>query len=685
MNLKLHFLKTITGLFISLLSMAVLAQNRNAPPKKKMIKIHADVIYSVSMTIDTSCSNCFLGDTYTSHATMIRSGQLSLAGEWEYLEDNAVNIIYIKYHYDPENPAVLNYTSGHGEIKATGGFDEKSYLTSETKLNGILDAGEHRTDITRCHNPGMIDIDIQIVQPNNKLGNTNIFSINVVFKGKTTMSGDQYAYSSGWGPIDDGTPSDAVASIGASNTGEESSKALKITPTPTGYILNGSYTETSSSGMIEKTTYTITIGEPLPKDVEVKNLETLHPHCVITDSTDKVVELTAVAKKGTGQIQIDSFEIKMGSKPCLILKNQGGTSPFLILKGCAKTTEQITIVALYKKAGKQERSEPFELNWCYIEKPELVKDKWNYELKDKKNYLYDGTDKKLEITAYTKHWLNGKEEDKELKWEIKPNDNGLFKNVTITQGKREKFEATQLPEKNDDFGNKYIKAKYIDNDCECESDTTGVTLFYSVAVNKNDDAKNNPEGKYPNWFYYWKQTPAWIEIYAWKYYDDNLPPPLSGGATSVGEVARFERDIDQIIISRWACNRTYGTVAEGGWRFGLDCFATGIRHENYHRTELNAWWGKHMVNHSIFKDCDLDMVPNSVEESLKGCRTGCPGGPLPFNKFSCDDRPKNLADTSEVSDLEINAYRVGWQQWKVGQGDKYDWGCPGKQCPGNIY
>ncbi len=421
-----------------------------------------------------------------------------------------------------------------------------------------------------------------------------------------------------------------------------------------------------------------------PLKVEVKNLSPVNLHCVLSKNQDeeKTVELTAFLEPAGTDGEFEKFEVRMGSKPCKIVQNTGGKNPLLVLKGNAKRNDKVNIVAIYKKKGELIFSEPFELNWCMLEKPELKDNPYNALTGRNDCFLFsEDNPGRITIDAKTTLWYNGKEnKDDFVEWEISPNPDKMFTSEEYKNGREVKIRVEKLPENNKDFGIKNIKAKYDAEGCLCESEETEVQIFFPA------DSKNNPEGKYPNWFYYWKQTKAWSNPPNWVYFDDNLPD-----SKYKGEVARYNPYTDQIYISKWAGNQTYGKIVEnGGWRYGIDCFATGVRHEECHRTELISWWGLKMVNYSELNDCDMDLVPNTIEEQNAGCKSGCLTIPLDAalklatgknpSQYSCNKRPEHMKD--QVTDMEMNAYECGWNAWEVGKANDEDWSCPGKQCPG---
>ena len=143
-----------------------------------------------------------------------------------------------------------------------------------------------------------------------------------------------------------------------------------------------------------------------------------------------------------------------------------------------------------------------------------------------------------------------------------------------------------------------------------------------------------------------------------------------------------------------SCARRQGDVIDSGkTATGIDCFAELIRHEGVHQVELKRWWasipgeeapsmcGLGVVNRLAGIDSDGDLVPDLIEEPLSGTR-GC----SPTDARSCSGRPQ-IVTTSRTGertvtgplDVEMNAYTIGWNAWKLGHADTEDWSKCGEQ------
>ncbi len=430
--------------------------------------------------------------------------------------------------------------------------------------------------------------------------------------------------------------------------------------------------------------------------VEVKSRNIGNPHCSCKNFAP--LEFTAAASKKGGKFQKFIVE-SSGTKP-EIVKNEGGDRPLLIIKGAGRKTGKTFIKAVYETVNKTGKdiylSKPYEMNFCDdIEKPRF-KD-GPYTIRDdpkKESFIFDdGIPGALEMIAFTNNiWVNGKEVKEKLKWDISPNE-GMFdvevKQPTEHGGHTAEFRADKMPDTNDKFGKKIVRAEFKNEKCDCESEEAEAKIFFWR------DAYNNPNpyDKMPNWAYYWSQTKAGVRGVPFKVVK-TMPPlkkmfnlcigayVVEGDPNVPAQYAYF----DDIIYLTERVAKLYSPLYTPACMNrprrinpkekgdiedrGIDCFAVLLRHENQHRIELSLWWGPKMSNYSCVEDPDGDLVPTDVEVNTPGCNF--------FLPKSCASVPAFLQDV--VSDVELNAYNVGWQ-WVPGTADKEDWACPGKQCP----
>ena len=237
-----------------------------------------------------------------------------------------------------------------------------------------------------------------------------------------------------------------------------------------------------------------------------------------------------------------------------------------------------------------------------------------------------------------------------------------------------------MAEESADFGPLQISARVLG-----AGETREVLVFFDPL------AKNHPgehAGATPNWFYYWGQTSAQGN-FSKPEYVSKMP---SCSSTDDSAMARYMYDTDVIymvdLAYRGSCVTRQGDVIDTGKTAeGIDCFAELIRHEDVHRVELKQWWGpfkgqaapaacglstNYIINEIADIDDDGDLVPDVIEKSLSSTR-GCD----PDDDKSCSGRP--VVKGKSPIDVEMNAYTVGWNAWKLGHADTEDWSKCGAQ------
>ncbi|MEZ0372548.1 MAG: hypothetical protein ACAI44_25880, partial [Candidatus Sericytochromatia bacterium] len=404
--------------------------------------------------------------------------------------------------------------------------------------------------------------------------------------------------------------------------------------------------------------------------------------------------------------KFEKFEVKSDGAMPQILANEGGAKPKLELKGDAKSSGKTKITAVYRDAkGNLQKSKAFEVNFCELEgKPELAPNPTYLPTSDKEAYVYDKSSRgRLEIQAHArkvKLWSSGQEQDlTNLVWEIKPAAARQFSPKANDTAKEVNFISESLPLNNSDFGKKQITLTTAPDACDCTltSEPEKVKVFYPINISGNDYDGNlitNPGGKEPNWLYYYKQTPAWTGISnsSW-----DVTIPKAGWLTEVDpdETCRYDFWTDVLYISNAVIFK--GALAppdEPGDRAFIDALATCLRHEGQHRVDFLKWWGLKMERYPkaasyvgwinvldpLSPDCDHDWVPNDFEH-IEKCNDGCaPMSSLKASQHSCPSVPAHLR--SKLRDHELHAYNTGWNTWKRGQANQYDWGYPGNQCDG---
>jgi hypothetical protein len=391
--------------------------------------------------------------------------------------------------------------------------------------------------------------------------------------------------------------------------------------------------------------------------------------CMTNDDTEKSLHFIAGATPAGGEFS--EFVVTSNGKMPEIISNNGGDQPSLDLVG-TKDTGEVTLKITYTQNGVRRTSDPFVVNFCAIEKLELAD--------DEHDLAFDGLGR-LVVNAKAKAWRAGNDVSAELEWDLEkmgaPTE--LRAEPANRTGKEMRFTYWDLPKQNTDFGAKRLTAR-TKNVCACERGDT-IRAFFVATDN------DHPDDRSPNWFYYWKQTPAAGGARSRLEYRASVEDAsLPGVSAADYDPVTTKIYVSDELIGAKGCHARYSR--ETGLMLldpstnqarGIDCFGETARHEMQHRTDALAWWGtehgKEALNTAeyVLLDPDGDMVPSRIESQMTGCSS--------FNKFSCPQRP-----FPNVIDAEINAYWVGWE-WVLKSADAHDWSCgplakqwKGKKC-----
>lgn len=437
-------------------------------------------------------------------------------------------------------------------------------------------------------------------------------------------------------------------------------------------------------------------------------------------------EVMSFCTKGDQDIEIRTTPITSGGyffTPFVagdfstIVLNEGGKTAHVKLRGNpqpAVDQTYVTLVSALKdvegtwtegsdgtaRMVDQATEWPIEINFVKIEKPKPVPGGLYFIKNNDWKFPIDHEDLKMVYEAEA--WLGGKDVSDKLTWEITPNDENLF-HTKATQTRKQTFIADHLPTNNSSFGEHKITAKLDEEGCKASEKETARVFFDALST-------TNPDGKVPNWYYYWKQTKAWITTLANVQLVSSIPhfgdAPACANNPDPRAVGEYFRCTDTIYLKKDLGDGVQSTFGNNCTNLtGIDAFATVLRHENQHRDDFKSWWG--LVGPGFAKaynpleDCDADFVPNKIEDDHRvhpGCKSGRDASGLclyssvqmmthtkdvqafidQYQK-SCDERP-NCLKKEGVLDTEVNAYYVGWK-WSPGTADKEDWACPGKRCP----
>jgi hypothetical protein len=256
-----------------------------------------------------------------------------------------------------------------------------------------------------------------------------------------------------------------------------------------------------------------------------------------------------------------------------------------------------------------------------------------------------------------------------IKWTI-PDIPGARRTVTPASatGPEVTVNYVGMPRDNSDFGPKTITASVDAGGCPA-TETRTIKIFFPLT------AQNNPERRYPNWFYYWKQTPAarpygqrvLIEYGGRNFnmcrYAD-VPAQYTPGhayktihicdLTKLGPTFRF----------RYPRIYRFWTPMFKGFQVThfIDSFGVAVIHEFFHWRVYHNW-----KKGRTFTDADNDGVPDHLEPGLN----------------LRPDRQQTYLSTTLPQiqyDEEWLAYET-MRDFQPGTFKKYDWAYPGSQWP----
>ncbi|MDI6714473.1 MAG: hypothetical protein QMD43_05540 [Thermodesulfovibrio sp.] len=299
---------------------------------------------------------------------------------------------------------------------------------------------------------------------------------------------------------------------------------------------------------------------------------------------------------------------------------------------------------------------------------------------NKNKYLYsdDGDTGRLILELEAK--VTPTKYENLIEWEI-PEMEGSYRIIQPSSGSsnpkgpRTEVMYKGLPPNVEAFGRQKVKARIKIDGCTLE-DTKEVMIFYPR------DAKNNPEGKYPNWFYYWKQTPSAIP------FGQNVNIEFGGTEFDLctGEHVMAIFKPDYLFKTIHVCNLT--EKADKDFKITIplvnrnvpstltekklvtythiDTFAVIIMHEFTHFNHYHTWWRGKTPQKISQEDKDGDGVPDRLESAMGF-------DPAKFQTYWGDDEDfKNIN-----GDEEFLAYESTYD-YPIGKYDNYDWGKPGK-------
>lgn len=162
------------------------------------------------------------------------------------------------------------------------------------------------------------------------------------------------------------------------------------------------------------------------------------------------------------------------------------------------------------------------------------------------------------------------------------------------------FFYTKLPASNNEFGDKTVMLSHPQLP---DTDTATAQIFFPTS------AKNNPDGEYPNWYYYWKWGGV-VEDLADFEYDETPPPDIpdalgywDGYDVFVCDGAQGALDAGPEVTN--VDTHQVESIGPAQAMHGVDCCATVCVHELMHKM-IDSWAGP---------DSDGDGVPDAYELS----------------------------------------------------------------------
>jgi hypothetical protein len=242
-----------------------------------------------------------------------------------------------------------------------------------------------------------------------------------------------------------------------------------------------------------------------------------------------------------------------------------------------------------------------------------------------------------------------------------------------------------MPERNKDFGKRNIEASFAsarNRSASCRNPEPQPVRFFFPR-----DAENNPGSpNAPNWFHYWKQTPAALGHETAIHYQPDVSKCTSEQTDRGGKTVQtrdfgyypFNSFAEYIYVCDLRPSGFKTALLFGGAKVdGIDVFGVTVIHEWKHKTNFETWWKR---GYSTREDGDEDRIPDDKEESVTppAFLTSIPGAPAKFDPIKYDTFGHGWGDEHYLAYAEeLN--------WKVGSADSEDWSCPGHQagktCP----
>ncbi len=283
---------------------------------------------------------------------------------------------------------------------------------------------------------------------------------------------------------------------------------------------------------------------------------------------------------------------------------------------------------------------------------------------------------KLELDFRAK--LTPKKYEPEITWSL-PKMEAPTRIVTEPEnrrGPRLRVTLTGLPRELSGFGEKEFRARVETEECRASAKRK-VKLFFPRS------AYNNPGGQKPNWFYYWRQTPAARpkgQAVAIDYGGGAVDMCAREGVAGVhnprfGYKTVLVCDLLKLKPRRYELRFPLLDRSRElkflGWRTvqNIDTFAVVVLHEFTHWLAWHNWYSKIPDDQLATLDTDQDGIPNDVEPGLNF------DPKMKQTYFSRDETLKNIGNDEEWLAFEM------MREHEPGSLDEFDWAHPGNQWP----
>jgi hypothetical protein len=219
-----------------------------------------------------------------------------------------------------------------------------------------------------------------------------------------------------------------------------------------------------------------------------------------------------------------------------------------------------------------------------------------------------------------------------------------------------------MPEDNDEFGHREVTAEFIPSTPCIEAEGP---VERETELRFDRDAEGNPDGKVPNWIYYWIQTPAGhgLGLHTDLVYDPECDDPQDArGYTTFGYHVWLPSEAHPIYICpnarlEWD-NRVIGRIT-----YGIDTFGAIVAHELEHRRQYHEWWADfydewygrdEYEERKRAIDADGDGIPDALERALG------------LNPTRFDTHRLKMSDSEYLA-------RLAEARWRIGAADHVDW------------